>query len=488
MNQKRKSLKLKILSAVLVLCIVAVVGMYCEYLAAANASKGSYEISEQYSILTKMYADKIAEIIAEGEIGSIEDFQENLDSIYTQIDTKIEQQNTFKTNSFIMLVIDIVVLSAVALIVLFYTKKNIIRPAEKANKRLQHIIDDIHSGKADLSKRIKVETEDEIGSLIGNINQFIEALQGIVGTLIQESDALGNSVNNVLEEIDASHEHITGTTATIEELAAAMEEISATTTSLNQDSQNIKKEILKISDEANSSAENAEKISVRAEQISGVVEERKDMTRKEIKDISHKLTQCIEHSKQVEKVQELTGDILKIASQTNLLALNASIEAARAGDAGKGFAVVADEIRDLADSSREAANNIQQITSVVISAVNTLTGSAEDILKLVNEVVIADYEQFFEVTNQYMTDTSTFNQIMSEFAKKANWMQSIIENMAGSMEGISNTMEESTKGITHIAENSTSIVKGMDNVSIEMKQNEQIAARLREEVNKFQSA
>ena len=75
-----------------------------------------------------------------------------------------------------------------------------------------------------------------------------------------------------------------------------------------------------------------------------------------------------ENSKSVDHVNELTDEILNISSQTNLLALNASIEAARAGDVGRSFSVVADEIRLLADSSRETANKIQNINSVVISA------------------------------------------------------------------------------------------------------------------------
>ena len=86
-------------------------------------------------------------------------------------------------------------------------------------------------------------------------------------------------------------------------------------------------------------------------------------------EILRSLNHAIEQSKSVDQIQSLTSGILSIAQQTQLIALNASVEATNAGNAGKGFAVVAREVRDLANSSQETANRIQEINSVVTSAV-----------------------------------------------------------------------------------------------------------------------
>ena len=120
----------------------------------------------------------------------------------------------------------------------------------------------------------------------------------------------------------------------------------------------------------------------------------KNNTLKIIHSITEEMKEALEESRSVEKVTQLTDDILSISGQTNLLALNASIEAARAGESGRGFAVVADEIRQLADSSREAANNIQNINEQVMKAVRGLVRSSEQIISYINESILPDYESF----------------------------------------------------------------------------------------------
>ena len=120
----------------------------------------------------------------------------------------------------------------------------------------------------------------------------------------------------------------------------------------------------------------------------------KETTSRMITDIIETLKAAIEESKSVDRVNELTEEILSVSSQTNLLALNASIEAARAGEAEKRFAVVADEIRKLADSTRETANNIQSINALVTQAVNKLANNSQRDRRIHRRTIMPDYDRF----------------------------------------------------------------------------------------------
>ena len=131
-----------------------------------------------------------------------------------------------------------------------------------------------------------------------------------------------------------------------------------------------------------------------------------------VTDIIGKLQTTIQESKKVEKVSELTNDILNIADQTNLLALNASIEAARAGEAGRGFAVVASEIGKLSESSRDAAVNIQSINSTVIGTVQELIKNANALVTYMEQNILPDYDNFVCAGAQYNDDAVYINEVV----------------------------------------------------------------------------
>lgn len=145
------------------------------------------------------------------------------------------------------------------------------------------------------------------------------------------------------------------------------------------------------------------------------------------------LEKAIAESRKVQEIDVLTEEILSISSQTNLLALNASIEAARAGEAGKGFAVVADEIRVLADHSRQAVDQIRQVTEGVVENVTFLAEHSERLLGFMNEKVMKDYDGMTELAKMYEADASFYGRIADGLGESSKEMSADMAEIDASL-------------------------------------------------------
>ena len=167
------------------------------------------------------------------------------------------------------------------------------------------------------------------------------------------------------------------------------------------------------------------------------------------------------------------------------MALNASIEAARAGEAGKGFAVVADEIRQLAERSKETANNIQGISQAVIGAVERLAEDSEKMLHFVDDTVLGDYDKFEEVAKQYHSDATQLEATLSEFASTADTLQSIMADLQNGTNQIAEAVESSATEIVGAAESIQGLASNIESINTEVEDNQRIAGELRVEVDKF---
>ena len=181
----------------------------------------------------------------------------------------------------------------------------------------------------------------------------------------------------------------------------------------------------------------------------------------------------------------MTNEILSISSQTNLLALNASIEAARAGEAGKGFAVVADEIRQLADSSRETASNIQNINNMVTAAVKELANNSNEIIQYVKESVLPAYDDFVAGGTQYKEDADHVNEIVTQFNEMSVNIDKLVSEITDAMNGIASAVDESANAVTTAATNTNDLVKEIEQIGTQMNSNGEIAKQLKAEADRF---
>jgi len=371
--------------------------------------------------------------------------------------------------------------------VLYICYMSICRPVAGMNKALAEIIENINAGNGDLTKRLNIRAKDEIGIIGDDINKFIETLQEIMKKITSNTNKLENIVGTVSNKVVKANDNSCDISAVMEELSSAMEEVSATVISVNDNTNDVDSNVTDLSDESIKLLDYVNEMKERANALEKTAVDNGNTANEIISGIVQSLEKAIEESKSVDKVNYLTKDILDISSQTNLLALNASIEAARAGEAGKGFAVVADEIRQLADSSREAANNIQNINSMVIIAVKELTQNSNQMIDYITNNVLEDYVGFVKSGHQYSDDAEHVTEIVTRFNTMASSIKEAMSNVSESLNGISTAVEESTNGITNVATNTTDLVSGIEDISNEMHENEQIANELKDEADRFVS-
>lgn len=413
----------------------------------------------------------------------------NMDTLISRNDELVkqniqEQKDLYNQNmilSLILLAISFVAFAMVVVVII----KTVVKPLRKQTSELTEIIDEIKGGHGDLTKRVTVKSMDEIGQSSIGINHFIETLQNIMSNIISNSNVLDGVVGNVASSVAASSDNANDISAIMEELSATMEEVSATTNSVSENTTAAEGKVQKMADQTKVMSQYAQDMKKRATELEHTATENMNNTNEMIGEITTEMNQALENSKSVEKVAQLTADILSISSQTNLLALNASIEAARAGEAGKGFAVVADEIRQLADSSRETANNIQTINEQVIEAVQGLVVSSEKIVGYINENILPDYRAFVQGGQQYNDDATHIDNTMAEYAGEAQDILATMMEMTEAIEGISRAVEESANGVTDAATNIDFLVQSMSTVNGQMEENSTVAKNLKEESAAF---
>lgn len=375
-----------------------------------------------------------------------------------------------------------------ALIVAFLVStRKVVNPIVKTNKELKEISTLINDNNGDLTKRVNVKSSDEIGQLAQGINQFLDILQNTIGKIVEGSKNLDNMINSVGENVTVSNDNAQDVSSAMEELSATMQEIAATIQTVNDNTESVGKNVVDIADKTEQINNYSQDMRERADSLAKSADENKRTTDEMVGNIVGTLKKAIEDSKSVERVNELTGEILNISSQTNLLALNASIEAARAGEAGKGFAVVADEIRQLADSSRDTANNIQAINEHVTSAVYQLIDNSNKIINYIEETIFVDYDSFVQAGAQYNEDACYISETMQEFAEKTEKLKELMKNTVESIEGISSGVEQSANAVTSSAVSTSQLVEQMNSIDKEMSESRNTVGELKAQTDVFKN-
>lgn len=380
----------------------------------------------------------------------------------------------------------IIAISVTLLMVALYCViRFVIKPILATNKDIRDIISGIDKGEGDLTRRVAVLSNDEIADLGNGINLFMDKLQQILKMIIENTNHMENVVREVGESVATSNDSATDLSAMTEELSATMQDVGHSVSVINNNTENVRGDVEMIAHKSGEINEFSKEMKANADKMESDARNNMDKTNETIGIILEGLGKAIEDSHSVGQVTSLTDEILNISSQTNLLALNASIEAARAGEAGKGFAVVADEIRGLADSSRETANRIQQINSVVVAAVNNLSDNANELVGYIQNAILPEFEAFVESGVKYRNNASYIENAMQEFTAKTDMLKKNIDEIALSISAITTAVDEGAEGINGAAKSTQNLVEDIVNISDKMNENKVIAQTLQKSTHVF---
>lgn len=380
----------------------------------------------------------------------------------------------------------VIIISVIAVIIaIFMVSRHVIRPVIRAAAELRDIIDGINRREGDLTKRVTVESDDEIGALSQGINAFIELLQNIFVIITHNSEAMDKVVSDVLGSVQTSNSSASDLSALTEELSATMQEVANSAGAINSNTESVRVEVDQMAEKSREINEYSKTMKDHADTMEQTARANMDETNAKVEQILSALNQAITDSQSVDQVNSLTDDIMNIASQTNLLSLNASIEAARAGEAGKGFAVVAGEIGALAENSRQTAGNIQQINSVVVNAVHNLSDNANDLVNYLQNSILPEFERFVEDGEKYRENANYIESVMADFTNKTEGFKETFDEIAESISSITTAIDEGVRGVSSAAESTQTLVSDMDTITKRMDENQRIASELDDETAIF---
>ena len=341
---------------------------------------------------------------------------------------------------------------------------------------------------ADFTREIPEELihrGDEIGMLAKSMSVMKTSIKALVSDVVNETGNVKGYISISTKNMIELSSQTGDVSATIEEMSAGMEETAASTEQMNATTIELENSVASIAEKAQEGLKLAKIISERAQNLkeAAIVSQK---TAGEIRyNIDSDMKASIDKSKTVGRIDMLTESILQIAAQTNLLALNAAIEASRAGEAGKGFAVVADEIRKLAEDSKSAVNEIQEITKLVINSVQGLTQSSQNALDFIDTTVIRDYVSMVSTGEQYYKDSEAVRNLISDFSTTADELLTSIQCMINAINEVAISNNEGAQGAQSIAQKAINVMQNAAKVKELMNDSENSSERLNYIVSKF---
>lgn len=341
------------------------------------------------------------------------------------------QENVFIKEFLIIELVGLIIAVVLSLIISVVLSRNVSAIAAK--------VSELAKREGDLTQKITVRSTDEVGDIAGSLNIFLGNLREIIQNISASEKKLLSNSEHVNSIVTASADEVSKVNTTMNRVEEKVAMMSGLVHRIAENAKNNNDKMVSVIHETKSQAEYIGEVGRKAEKLETDAVSARERMLGTIELVGKTLEDKIEETKEVERVQKLTNQILDVADQTNLLALNASIEAARAGESGRGFAVVANEISHLAEQSSRTAEEIQKINTFIVDMVDELSKASFELLNFVKTNVISDYDVLVHTGKEYAGDANNFKNQMLGF-------EGYIDELRQSMEQINSYVNDIMEG------------------------------------------
>ena len=388
------------------------------------------------------------------------------DHLASNIQEQAKELIGIKKTAITISIIVFIVIVVVAGLLIFSVTSIILHGLKQATA----VAHELAEGEGDLTKRMHLQSKDEIGVLGQAIDKMLDNLSSMMGQIqgISKSlDVANKELFNLAGEMSDETENVAGRASTV---AAAAEEMS-----VNMDV--VAGAVADAAQNVTSVSVSTEEISQISEDISLNTEKARNITGEAVKKAAESSERVNKLGKAADEIGKVTESITEISEQTNLLALNATIEAARAGEAGKGFAVVANEIKDLAKQTADATPEIKsKIDGIQSSTQGTVQGIEEisQVIGEINNIVVG-------ISESVETQTTT----TSEIAGNINQADQGIQEVTRNVEEASIVSKEVSQDIATVDQSSNQLLTSTKNVNTTVDKLTTLAEQLQGLVGKF---